>query len=165
MRRTIGIAFVAGAMALAAPAMAIMLQVGMPEMVNTSTDIVRASVVKMNSYWATDRHSIRTDVTIRVAETWKGSLGAAAPVTLTMQGGKVGDISEQVEDQPDLRPGQDVVLFMQAPATPAGTFRLTNDFQGHYIVQGNDVLSPQLEKMRLIDLRTKVQRLAITPGH
>jgi len=163
MRRSMMLFMAAGALALAAPARALMVEVGMSEMVATSTDIVRARVVDLNSYWVNAPHVIRTDVTLQVTETWKGGLAAPATVTVTLQGGRVGDVNMQVEDQPDMRPGDDLVLFMQGGADTR--FRLTNDFQGHYVVQDGQVLSPRLEVLKLSELRLRVQRLAAPSKH
>ena len=165
MRRSMLVLMAAGVLALASPVHALMVEVGMPEMVATSTDIVRARVVDLSSYWVDSPHVIRTDVRLQVTETWKGAVTPAATVTVTLQGGTVGNVSMQQEDQPDMRPGDDLLLFLQGVTGGSARFQLTNDFQGHYVVQGSQVLSPRLETLKLSDLHTRVQRLVAAPRH
>jgi hypothetical protein len=165
MRRSMIVLMAAAGLTLASPVFALMVEVSMPEMVATSTDIVRTRVVDLNSYWVDSPHVIRTDVRVQVTETWKGALAPASTITVTMQGGTVGDVSMQQEDQPDLRPGDDVVLFLQGLTGANTHYQITNDFQGHYVVQGNQVLSPRLETLKLSELHARVQRLAAPSRH
>ncbi len=146
--------------AVAAPAAALMLEVPMTEMVSTSTAIVRAHVTDLRSYWVASPHVIRTDVTLDVAEVWKGGLQAHQPLVVQVEGGKVGDMSMQVEHQPDLRPGDDVVLFLRA--TPAARFVINNDEQGRYSVLGDQVKGVRPEPTPLATFRATVARLVPT---
>ena len=59
---------------------------------------------------------ILSDLQIDVAETLKGQAGAT--LTVTVEGGQIGDLTLTVSDMPVMQPGERAIFFLQqAPTT------------------------------------------------
>lgn len=74
--------------------------------------IVVGEAVDAHSYWNEERSFILTDVRVAVADVLKGSL-AKREVTVTVPGGKVGELTSVIVGGADLRPGDYYVLFLR----------------------------------------------------
>ena len=80
--------------------------------------IARGRVTAVRSQWAATGQRIETIVTIEVASYLKGNLGAQ--FIFRVPGGKVGYLRSVTLGAPDLRQGDEVVVFVDAsgPAIP-----------------------------------------------
>ncbi len=74
--------------------------------------IVVGEAVDARSYWNDDRSFILTDVRVTVTEVLKGSL-AKREVTVTVPGGKVGELTSVIVGGAELQPGHHYVLFLR----------------------------------------------------
>lgn len=82
--------------------------ISLDRMTNESHTIVYGTVLSSYSQW--EERAIYTYTTIRVRESLKGD--KSATVTVKQMGGQVGDIGQEVNGTPKLRPNEDVVLFL-----------------------------------------------------
>ncbi len=98
-----------------------------------STRIVVGGVTKMTSHW--EGSLIVTDVTIVPNENLKGS--GAAPFTVRIPGGTIGDVTLKAGEAPVFAVGEMVVLFLKtgsgSPCDVYGWFR------GKYTVVGGQI--------------------------
>jgi hypothetical protein len=165
LRNAVRTAALALAFGLAAvvPAHAIMREVPLTEMVRTADAVVRAQVLTMESSWTPDHRGIRTEVTLTVSESWKGAYRGAERIRIELPGGRVGETLMQVEDQPEIRPGDDVVLFLRGSATDHRIV-VHNDAQGAYHVVGARAIGIQHLAFDLNAFRTQVRNLVTTSG-
>lgn len=74
--------------------------------------IVVGEAVEARSYWNDDHSFILTDVRVTVEDVLKGSL-AKREVTVTVPGGKVGELTSVIVGGAELRPGNYYVLFLR----------------------------------------------------
>ena len=74
--------------------------------------IVVGEAVDAASYWNEDRSFILTDVRVAVTDVLKGSL-AKREVTVTVPGGKVGELTSVIVGGAELQPGNYYVLFLR----------------------------------------------------
>ena len=79
-------------------------------LVQTSEGIVLGRVSSQSSYWNEDSSMILTDYHITVLENLARNHGES--LTVTAEGGEVGDIGLLVSDQVPLEPGQEYVLYL-----------------------------------------------------
>jgi len=110
---------------------AYMRQVSMDYLAKHSDNIIRGTVVGMRSYWTPNHRAIYTDVTVSVDAQYKGRVGARQ-VTVTIQGGEVGEIGLRVSDMPVFRKGEDVILFLNRKGP---VFEVNSLYQGKYTVE------------------------------
>jgi hypothetical protein len=96
--------------------------------------VVRAQCVANSTAW--DEGEIWTFTSFTVEDSWKGApSGAAQQLTVRLLGGAVGNLSSTVSGVPRFRPGEEVILFLQATARGdysivswvQGTFRIHRD--------------------------------------
>lgn len=144
--------------ALATPAAAIMVELPVEQVVSLSDAVVRGRVIELNSYLLENPRVIRTDVTLEVAEAWVGPMQAGSRIVVQLQGGRVGDLVQQVEHQPDLRPDDDVVLFLTT--SPSARHVITADVQGKYDVVGDQIMNLKRELLDLSAFRSRVRQQA-----
>jgi hypothetical protein len=103
-------------------------QLTLDEMTQQSTAIVRARVT--GSHSAYRGTSIYTTFQLQVLETWKGqAIGEVA-----VPGGVVGGIRQSVAGAPDLRAGQEYVLFLWT--SRSGLTQVIGLSQGVFSVSG-----------------------------
>ncbi|MCA9581904.1 MAG: hypothetical protein KC416_08915 [Myxococcales bacterium] len=81
-----------------------------------STLIIQGATVASDSHYD-ERGRIVTDVTLRIGETWKGTVTRGDLITLRTLGGSVGDLAMTVPGEPVLVVGQELVLFARPSAT------------------------------------------------
>jgi hypothetical protein len=96
--------------------------------------VVRAQCVANATGW--DGGEIWTITSFAVEDSWKGAPSdAAQQLTVRLLGGSVGNLSSTVSGVPHFRPGEEVILFLQATARGdysivswvQGTFRIHRD--------------------------------------
>jgi hypothetical protein len=85
-------------------------RVGLDYLVAENDTIVVGEAVAARSYWNPTRTFILTDVQVSVSQTLKGQV--AAEITVTVPGGKVGELTSVLVDGAALMPGRRYVLFL-----------------------------------------------------
>ena len=120
-----------GAMALAiaasvaAPASATTLvRESLDELVAGNRAVVVGEVVDASSYWNEDHTFILTDVRVAVHEALKGDVNDRE-LTVTIMGGRVGEITTLIVGGPELIPGNSYVLFLNEENLPGAERALT----------------------------------------
>lgn len=87
------------------------IRVSLEDLVAENETIVVGEVLGARSYWNEAGTFILTDVRMAVSEVLKGSV-AAREITVTVPGGRVGDLVSVVVGSADLTPGKWYVLFL-----------------------------------------------------
>ncbi|HBL28297.1 MAG TPA: hypothetical protein DD490_15790 [Acidobacteria bacterium] len=134
-------AVLALAASLAAPADATTLRrMGVEELVAANQAIVVGQVSDVRSYWNKDRSFILTDVRIAVNDVLKGNVGDE--VTVTLMGGRVGEVTTLILGGAELLPGKSYLLFLNEESLPGKRAQTVRDLcQGAYdLVIGKDGL-------------------------
>lgn len=137
-----GVLAVAIAASLAAPAGATTLQrMGLEELVAANRTIVVGQVVDARSYWNKDKGFILTDVRIAVNDVLKGRL-QDQEITITVMGGRVGELTTLILGGPELMPGKSYLLFLNEENLPGKRATTVRDLcQGAFdLVIGKDGL-------------------------
>lgn len=98
-----------------------------------STQIVRGTVVSLESRWNEDHTLIVTDVVIRVKETFKGVKSNS--ITVEVVGGQVGDLVLDVVGSPYFAVEEEVLIFA---AAGGGRLHLPGLSQDKYRVERDD---------------------------
>jgi hypothetical protein len=88
----------------------VQIKMDLPALESRAERIVRAHVTGVHSAWNADHSFIYTQVTLDVAETYKGK--GAATVTVRVPGGKVGNYRISATSMPEFSVGDDVVVFL-----------------------------------------------------
>jgi len=120
----------------------IMLKMELPQLVGRSDVIFVGQVVKTHSRWSEDGRHIVTDTTLQVTQGIRGV--KAGTVTVRRLGGTVGTIGMRVSGMPELRHGDQVVLFTERRGNghryvvgmKQGVFRVVQDGDGQKRVRG-----------------------------
>jgi hypothetical protein len=100
------------ALGLAAPAGASSFaRMGLNDLVDENPTIVVGEVVDSRSYWNDARTFILTDYRVAVSDVLKGAV-AAREITVTIPGGRVGDLTSVIVGGADLSSGKPYVLFL-----------------------------------------------------
>ena len=99
--------------------------------VRGSVVVVRATVGPVSSAWDSDGEVIFSSASLKVSEYLRGH----GPDTLVVRevGGTVGDYTQQAVGFPELREGEDVVLFL-APWEDSDAMRIFAYRQGKYLI-------------------------------
>ncbi|MBI5708758.1 MAG: hypothetical protein HZC42_00385 [Candidatus Eisenbacteria bacterium] len=150
-------------LAVASPALALMVEVPLDRLITSSDAVVRAKVTGLESHWTADHSTIVTDVTLSIEESWAGDLAAGAPLVLQVEGGEVGDIGIRSEHQPVFSPGEETVLFLKA--TSNARLRVNAVEQGKYTVLGDHVVGFRQQAFPLATLRATVNGLTRSRDH
>ena len=112
------------AMWIAAPLGATTLvRTGLDELVAGNERVIVGKVIDAVSYWNEDKTFILTDVRIAPDETIKGK--AEGELTVTLLGGKVGDLTTLIVGGAELIPGRSYVLFLRPEKLPGAGQALT----------------------------------------
>ncbi|MCE5272097.1 hypothetical protein LLH00_12545 [bacterium] len=156
-RFTIGgavlLAALLGLTIVAAPARATVLRyVPFEEQVDSASVIVVAVTETSRSYWNASHSLIFTDVAFRVEQAVKGEPGASLRVTLP--GGIVDRVGQEVDGSPQFASGARYVLFLEP--TGDGGFRVLGFSQGSYNVakgqDGKSKVTPQMAQAEHLHL-------------
>jgi len=142
---------------------AIMVELTLAELVSAADWIVIGTVTGQESEWNAGRTNIQTVVSINVQEWVKGqpfSTGAdgkntadplscsnSKSVSLTLPGGKVGDVTQWVEDTPAFRDGEKVLVFISSGN--GGIYTVAGSVQGKYSIADNSVRFSPLSQAAL----------------
>ncbi len=102
----------------------------LPALTRASTLVVRGAVVETHARWTLDGSRIMTDTTVTITERWKGE--APASIVVMQPGGEVGEVGQLVHGVARFRPGEDVVLFLEARG---GRYLVTGMVQGKFLVE------------------------------
>lgn len=120
-----GLVALAIAAAFVAPAGATTLvRQGLDELVANNANVVVGEVLAVHSYWNEDGSFILSDVTFGVTETLKGKKHRPE-ITVTVMGGKVGDLTSLIVGGPELVEGKAYVLFLNREDLPGAKAALT----------------------------------------
>lgn len=133
---------VAIAASLAVPASATTLRrMSVDELVASNKTVVVGQVTDARSYWNQDKTFILTDVRLTVNEVVKGKL-QDQEITVTIMGGRVGEITTLILGGPELIPGKSYLLFLNEEDLPGKRAQTVRDLcQGAYdLVIGKDGL-------------------------
>jgi hypothetical protein len=96
------------------------------QMSQTAQVIVRARCLENATVW--DAGEIWTLTSFEVEEVWRGP--EPTRITVRLLGGRVGNLTSSVSGVPRFRPGEDVVLFLEA--TQRGDFSVVSWEQGTF---------------------------------
>ena len=133
---------VAIAASLAVPAGATTLRrMSVDELVAGNKTVVVGQVTDARSYWNQDKTFILTDVRLTVNEVVKGKL-QDQEITVTIMGGRVGEITTLIIGGPELIPGKSYLLFLNEEDLPGKRAQTVRDLcQGAFdLVIGKDGL-------------------------
>jgi hypothetical protein len=151
----------------------LIIELSFEELVDYSDWIIVGTVTGQESKWNADRTNIHTLVAISVEEWVKGKPFTTSPdgkyfknllscqkgdsVVITIPGGKVGDITQWVEDTPQFQTGEKVLLYLQSDSK--GTIEVVGGIQGKFtIVNGNAVPSiPSSGSVPLAELISRIK--------
>ncbi len=100
-----------------------LIRAGLDELVAGNERVVLGEVVDAISYWNEDKTFLLTDVRIAPAETLKGQ--ADGELTVTLMGGRVGDVTTLIVGGAELIPGRSYVLFLNPENLPGAKQVLT----------------------------------------
>jgi hypothetical protein len=114
------------------------------EMTTESTSILYGKCTKVESAWSGNQDIILTTVTVVPDAYLKGNFGSE--VTITVPGGRVGDIIYEVSDMPIFTEGDDVFTFLWKH--PSGMNLVTGGTQGKL-----DIVADQNSGVRLVNKR------------
>lgn len=98
-----------------------------PDLLGDSEVVLKGKVRAIESRWSDDGSIIVTDVTLAVKTEIFGNPGGSE-VTVTVPGGRVGDVVLEVSETPAFRRGGEAVLFLTGSGN--GSFEVTGHFQG-----------------------------------
>lgn len=100
-----------------------LIREGLDELVASNQRVIVGEVIDAVSYWNEDRTFILTDVRIAPDETIKGK--AESELTVTLLGGRVGDLTTLIVGGAELIPGRSYVLFLNPERLPGARQVLT----------------------------------------
>jgi hypothetical protein len=122
LRGAMALALAAGAVA---PASATTLvRESLDDLVAGNRAVVVGEVLDASSYWNEDHTFILTDVRVAVHEALKGDVNGRE-LTVTIMGGRVGEITTLIVGGPELIPGNSYVLFLNEENLPGAERALT----------------------------------------
>lgn len=137
-----GVMALAMAASLATSASATTLRrMDVEELVASNRTVVVGQVTDARSYWNKDKTFILTDVRISVNEVVKGNL-QDQEITVTIMGGRVGEVTTLIMGGPELIPGKSYLLFLNEEQLPGKKAQTVRDLcQGAFdLVIGKDGL-------------------------
>lgn len=150
-------------LALAAPALALMLEAPIEEIVASSDLIVKGKVTSLQSRFQDPvTRFIVTDVTLAVDEVWAGSIGGNRTITFTINGGEVDGLGMRQEHQPVFAGGEETVVFLRA--TTDARLAVNYAEQGKFSVSGDQAIGYKQVPISLQRLRGDVSRLKPARG-
>lgn len=118
MRLARGVMALAIAAGVVAPASATTLvRASLDELVAGNATVVVGEVLDARSYWNEERNFILTDVRVAVSDVLKGN-PRGNEITVTIMGGRVGDLTTLIIGGAELVPGNSYVLFLNQEDLP-----------------------------------------------
>jgi hypothetical protein len=160
---------------VAEKASALMLEMSPEELTSGADAIVIGQVVDRNIRWNLDKSHIFTLVVISTEERLKGSI-RSNNLIIAVQGGKIGDTTEEVTDVPNFSVGEKVVIFIRPITdkqlakdglTAAGDerpwFQVHGGFQGKFSVRDDKVGNSPLIKFKERILKALTSGIPATP--
>jgi hypothetical protein len=154
----------------------IMEYLAVSNLTRLSTDIFHGEVISTETYWNAERTRIYTRISVRIYETFKGSLGRSETVTVTQLGGIKDGFKMDYAGRPDFSVGKSAVLFTTrgknndfiVVGLKQGKMEVTGDevirdFSGITMVkrspgsQGLQQLTVRPERMRIAELRRQIE--------
>ncbi len=114
---------------------AVMEGLSTEELTRRSDLVVVGDVESVAAAWSDDRTTIHTTAALTVAEVVKGR-SADRRIEVEYPGGEVGDIGLKVSDEPGMKKGERVLLFLKRAAGPgdANRYKLVGKGQGKYSI-------------------------------
>ena len=106
------------------------------EHLTRASDLVALGAVESAvAGWGADGTTIVTTATVVVAEVIRGQ-SASRKIEVEYAGGEVGDIGLKVSDEPGMKTGERVLLFLKRGTGPGetGKYRLVGKAQGKYSI-------------------------------
>jgi len=112
-------AFAIAASVVAPAGATTLIRESLDELVRSNRTIVVGEVVDVRSYWNADGTFILTDVRVAAHDVLKGNV-KDRELTLTIMGGRVGEITTLIIGNAELIPGNSYVLFLNDEDLPGG---------------------------------------------
>jgi hypothetical protein len=94
-----------------------LIRESLDELVRSNRTIIVGEVVDVHSYWNADGTFILTDVRVAAHDVLKGNV-KDRELTLTIMGGRVGETTTLIIGNPELKPGNSYVLFLNEEDLP-----------------------------------------------
>jgi len=153
--------FLAGA---AVPAGAETLAEPIKEAIAGAERIVRARAVAESSFvlrraTKTAPREVRTDWRLEVLECWNGPLQRGVPMFLRVKGGRIGEVMERVEGEPEIIRGGEYLFFLKSD-TAKGRWKTSSPRWGCLPIVRSMVPRPTgagTTKLTIMRLRREVQ--------
>ena len=133
-----------------------MLHQNIDSLTQSSDAVVRGKVRATQSRWSADHKRIITDVTIDVAEFFKG--GGSSTLVVQQPGGEIDGIGQKVSGLASFSEGEEVVLFLEH--LERDKYRVAGMAQGKYRVERSSdkkavfVVPESAEEALVIDPQT-----------
>ncbi len=141
----------------APPASALMVEVPFDRMARDADAIVVGRVVALESSRIENPRLIVTDVTLALEEVWAGGLTPGRTLILRVLGGRVGDVTLEVEHEPTFQVGEQAVLFLKE--TPGARLAVQENEQGKYRLAGDQALRFDGRPLPVRQVRAAVRQL------
>lgn len=83
------------------------------DLVQQSSDIIAATVVSTLSAWNDEKNFIFTTVTLRITNTYSGSMTESSVISVAVPGGEVDGVGLGVEHAAHFESGEQVIVFLR----------------------------------------------------
>lgn len=158
-RRLIAIAVSALACVFASAAYATsVIRLDDRELVRLSGTIAEGRVTAVHADWTPDHTQIFTTVTIQVSHQYKGARPDNGALSIRLLGGRVGDVSMELVDQPLFQTGENVIVFLDATSPTYAP--LTGLFQGKLTIATDPATGAPTVVDRGVPLDTFVRNIS-----
>ena len=140
-------------------------RMGLEELTKTNEAVVVGRVLETNSHWNEGGTFILTDVTLRPSAVLKGA-PTTEPITFTVMGGSIGELTTLIVAGVELSAGADVLLFLSHADLPGanGVLTVRDHSQGAFdLVTGPDGLRA-ISQARVHPLLSDDRGIAEPPG-
>lgn len=111
----------------------LLIDLSVSDLAQTATVVAEGVVVDQRTRSPREGIGVLTDSTVRISRVLKGV--ASETLVVTSRGGRLGNVLEVAEDDPSLRAGQRLVLFL-APRWDGG-LEVVGGFQGRYHIEAD----------------------------
>jgi hypothetical protein len=139
----------------AGTAHAVMVELSLEELSTEADSVILGTVEEISSQWNEDYTSIYSTVTVIVEELISG-VTTGSTVSIIVPGGNVDGITQFVSDNPNFKPGEKAVFFLnERPGQilprrqiQPKTYAVFGSFQGKFEVKGNKSRGIQVEILK-----------------